>query len=164
MLASDGDKSIIDTALNFAKKLGLSLKIQKDKWHVFHQLKYYLWQDGVCKELKNKTIGHFFKITMLFKTTVEKRGKRINRYIFLLNSLGYEHTATYLQGAMDGFYTHETEGNKNIYTTKTERSMRTTNQRINVGVWSDNGAVNVAKVRLAYYYNGISPLNWKNQD
>ncbi len=53
-------------------------------------------------------------------------------------------------------------GNKNLYTTKTERSTRTTNQRINVRVWSDTGALSAIKIRLAYYYNGISPSNWKN--
>ena len=157
ILSSDGDLSIIDTAKNISKRV----KIQKDKWHVFHQLKYYLWSDGVKKELKNKIIGHFFKISMLSKRTIEKRNKRIRRYIFLLLEAGFSHTAICLQSAIDGFYTHETEGNSNIYTTKTERSMRTTNQRINVGVWSASGALNVCKIRGAYYYNGISPLNWK---
>ena len=57
----------------------------------------------------------------------------------------------------------KTEDNTNIYTTKTERSMRTTNQRINVGLWSDEGALNVCKIRGAYYYNEISPLNWKKE-
>lgn len=157
ILSSDGDLSIIEAA----KSLGNEIKIQKDKWHIFHQLKYYLWKDGVCKELKNNIIAHFFKITMLAKCSIEKRNHRISRYIFLLESLGYHSVATYLRSSMDGFYTHETENNTNIYTTKTERSMRTTNQRINVGVWSDSGAADVIKIRLAYYYNGISPLNWK---
>ena len=100
---------------------------------------------------------------MLTKRTVKKRNKRINQYIFLLSAVGLNHTAVYLQSAMDGFYTHETEGNTNIYTAKTERSLRTTNQRINIGVWSDAGALNVCKIRGAYYYNGISPLNWKKR-
>jgi len=159
ILSSDGDLSIIEVAKSLNSK---RVKIQKDKWHVFHQLKYYLWKDGVCKELKNNIIAHFFKITMLAKCSIEKRDDRINRYIFLLESAGYNSVATYLRSSMDGFYTHETENNTNIYTTKTERSMRTTNQRINVGVWSDSGALDVTKIRLAYYYNGISPLNWKN--
>ena len=157
ILSSDGDWSIIDTARNISKRI----KIQKDKWHIFHQLKYYLWKDGVGKESKYKIIARFFKLTMLSKCTIEKRNKRIKRYIFLLACLGYKSVARYLQSSMDGFYTHETEGNTNIYTTKTERSMRTTNQRINVGVWSDDGALHVCKIRDAYYYNGISPLNWK---
>jgi len=99
---------------------------------------------------------------MLSKLTTEKRNKRIERFIFLLENTGYKHTATYLNSAMNGFYTHETEGNKNVYTSQTERSMRTTNRRINVGIWSETGALNVAKIRLSHYYNGINPLNWKN--
>ena len=157
ILSSDGDWSIIDTVRNISKRI----KIQKDKWHIFHQLKYYLWKDKVEKESRNKIIAHFFKITMLLKCSIKKRDERIKRYIFLLASAGYKSVAVYLQSSMNGFYTHETEGNTNIYTTKTERSMRTTNQRINVGVWSDEGALNVCKIRGAYYYNGISPLNWK---
>ena len=157
ILSSDGDLSIINVAKGISKRI----KIQKDKWHVFHQLKYYLWKDGVGKDMKNNIIGHFFKLTMLSKTSIKKRDKRIKRYIFFLANIGYKSTAVYLKSAMDGFYTHETEGNTNIYTTKTERSMRTTNQRVNVGVWSDDGALSVCKIRDAYYYNGISPLNWK---
>ncbi len=158
ILASDGDLSIIDTAKAISEKI----KIQKDKWHIFHQLKYYLWSDGVKKELKHKIIGHFFKKSMLSKRTIKERDIRINKYITLLRLAGFKHTVVYLQSAMNGFYTHETEGNSNIYTSKTERSMRTTNQRINIGVWSDDGALNVCKIRGVYYYNGISPLNWKN--
>ena len=159
ILCSDGDLSIIDTA----KRISTRIKIQKDKWHVFHQLKYYLWKDGVKKKLKNKIIGHFFKISMLSKRIIKERDKRISQYIQLLSKAGFHHTSVYLRSAMDGFYTHETEKNTNIYSTLTERSMRTTNQRINVGVWSDTGALNICKIRGAYYYNGISPLDWKNQ-
>jgi len=157
VLISDGDNSIINTA----KKISKKIKIQKDKWHVFYQMKYYLWQDKVTKDKKDKTISFFYKITMLSKLTIEKRTKRIARFIFLLENVGYKHTATFLKSAMNGFYTHETEKNANVYTSQTERSMRTTNQRINIGLWSESGALNVSKIRLSHYYNGINPLNWK---
>ncbi len=157
ILASDGDLSII----NVAKEISDRIKIQKDKWHVFHQLKYYLWKDKVAKEFKSEIIAHFFKLTMLSKQSIEKRDARITRYISMLNHVGYKASSVYLQSAMDGFYTHETENNKNIYTSKIERSMRITNQRVNVGKWSDNGALSVCKIRDAYYYNGINPFNWK---
>ena len=98
---------------------------------------------------------------MLSKQSIEKRDNRITRYISMLNHVGYKTSSVYLKSAMDGFYTHETENSENVYTSKTERSMKTTNQRINVGVWSDNGALNVCKIRDAYYYNGINPFNWK---
>ncbi len=157
ILSSDGDLSIIDVAKDISKRI----KIQKDKWHVFYQMKYYLWKDKVDKDMKNSIIGHFYKLTMLSKKTIKERNAHINRYIFLLASVGYKSTAVYLKSAMNGFYTHETEGNTNIYTTKTERSMKTTNQRIDAGKWSDDGALSVCLIREAYYYNGISPLNWK---
>ena len=157
ILSSDGDLSII----NVAKGISRRIKIQKDKWHVFHQLKYYLWKDGVCKELRNEIIATFFELTMLSKCLIIERDEKIKEYIIYLSNKGYKSVAVYLESAMDGFYTHEEEGNTNIYTSKTERSMRTTNQRIDVGVWSDSGALNVGKIRDAYYYNGISPLNWK---
>ena len=40
-------------------------------------------------------------------------------------------------------------------TSKVERVMRTVNMRANVSKWSVAGALNVTKVRLAYYYNGF---------
>jgi hypothetical protein len=40
-------------------------------------------------------------------------------------------------------------------TSKVERVMRTVNMRANVSKWSTSGALNVTKVRLAYYYNGF---------
>ena len=161
ILASDADKTIINTTKAVSEKTSGKVFFQMDKWHVFHQLKYYLWQDKVAKENRSKIIAHIFKITMLSKLSIKRRDKRIKRYILLLSSIGYTHAATYLETSMEYFYTHEKQGNTNIYTSKTERSMRTTNQRINIGIWSRQGALNVSKVRLAYYYNGISPLNWK---
>ena len=158
IVGTDGDQAIINTALSISEHV----KIQFDIWHVFHQMKYYLWKDGVPKDYRGKIISRFYKKTMLSKRGAKKRDSRIKRYIFLLRKMGLTSTATYLTSAMTYFYTFEKEGNKTLYTTKVERSMRTTNQRINVGRWSDDGALNVAKTRDAYYYNGISPLNWKN--
>jgi len=156
-VGTDGDKTIINTARSISKKV----KIQFDIWHLFHQMKYYLRQDGVLKEDRSKIISRFYKKTMLFKCSVKKRDIRIKRYISLLKVAGLTSTSTYLKSSMTYFYTFEKEGNTSLYTTKIERSMRTTNQRINVGRWSDQGSLNVAKTRDAYYYNGISPLNWR---
>lgn len=157
ILASDADKTIVDTAKSVSK----NIFIQMDKWHVFHQLKYYLWQDGIAKTQRSKIIRYFYKITMLSKSSIKKRDKKIKRYFSLLSFAGLKHTATYLETAMEYFYTHEEKENKNVYTSKTERSMRTTNQRINVGKWSQEGSESVIKIRLEYYYNGRSPLNWQ---
>ena len=40
-------------------------------------------------------------------------------------------------------------------TGKVERLMETVNMRVKVGKWSEAGALNIIKIRLAYYYNGF---------
>lgn len=84
---------------------------------------------------------------MLSKSSIEKRDKRISRYINLIQQKRYKYTTTYLKSAMDVFYTHEKQNNTNIYTSKPERSMRITNQRRNVGEWSDTGTLSVSNIR-----------------
>jgi hypothetical protein len=155
-LSSDRDTSITDTATEIDAKV----KIQKDIWHVFHQMKYYLWKDKVAKEKRGNVIKLVYKITMILtQFSSDKRLEISNSVIQTLKVNGCNHTVTYLKSAMSGFYTYEKEGNTNVFTTKTERSMR-----INIGIWSDQGALNVTKIRLANYYNGISPSNWKNNE
>jgi len=150
-LASDCESSIINTAKSLAKEV----YIQIDLWHVFYQMKYYLWQDKVEKEIRNNIISLVYKIALV-KTNlnVEKRIRILKIIINSLISNNYTHTANYLTTSLEHFYTFEKEGNINKYTSKTERSMRTINARINVGVWSDAGAMNVSKIRIAHYYNG----------
>jgi hypothetical protein len=157
IVASDCDSTIVETA----QQNGDNVLIQRDKWHVFHQLKYYLWQDKIEKPIRNNIISLVYKL-MLIKTnfSVEHRLRLIGYVINSLEVNKYTHTATYLRTCTEHFYTYETENNSNQYTSKTERSMRTINARVNVGVWSDNGALNAITIRLAHYYNGISVFNW----
>ncbi len=151
-LCCDGDSTIIESAENTSK----DIKIQRDMWHITHQLKYYMWMDKIKKELKSKISSLVYRIiTSTSFLKVERRLKILNIIINQLIRLGFKHTATYLSSCQKGLFTYQTNGNKNIYTSKTERSMRTINQRINVGVWSDDGVLNVTKIRLAYYYNKI---------
>ncbi len=153
VLASDCDSSITETALQCSDKIIL----QRDLWHVYHQLKYYLWQDNVKKSTQNNIISLVYKIMLINKQfTVEQRLRLISIVINNLIQNGHVHTATYLKTCTENFYTYIEEKNTNIYTSKTERSMGTVNARINVGVWSDDGVLNVSKIRLSYYYNGLS--------
>lgn len=153
ILASDCDSAITETAM----KCDNNVALQRDLWHVFHQLKYYQWQDKVEKPIRNNITSLVYKL-MLVKAqfTAEYRLRLVDVVINSLIQSGYTHTATYLKTCTENFYTYHEEKNTNIYTSKTERSMRTINARINVGVWSDNGALNAAKIRLSYYYNGHS--------
>ena len=68
---------------------------------------------------------------------------------------GCKNCITYLKNAKDEMYTgfeHGLEGKTNSLI---ERVMRTVNLRINVGKWGEQGALNLLRIRLAYYYNGF---------
>ncbi|MDT8318646.1 MAG: hypothetical protein RQ824_11760, partial [bacterium] len=67
----------------------------------------------------------------------------------------YTRTASYLENARPDMFTAIEKRLHGKTTSKVERVMRTVNMRVNVSKWSDAGALNVTKVRLAYYYNGF---------
>ncbi len=70
-------------------------------------------------------------------------------------SNGYAHTAFYLENARPDMFTAIEKRLQGKTTSKVERVMRTVNMRVNVSKWSIAGALNVTKIRLAYYYNGF---------
>jgi hypothetical protein len=157
ILASDCDSMIVETARQLSEKV----LIQRDLWHVFYQMKYYLWQDKVDKAIRNNIISLVYKLLLIkINFTKEHRLRLVGIIINSLKANNYIHTATYLTTCTEHFYTYETENNSNKYTAKTERSMRTINARVNVGIWSDNGVLNAMKIRLSHYYNGINVFNW----
>jgi hypothetical protein len=67
----------------------------------------------------------------------------------------YSHIVSYLENAQPDMFTAVENRLNGKTTSKVERVMRTVNMRANVSKWSQNGALNVTKVRLAYYYNGF---------
>ena len=70
-------------------------------------------------------------------------------------SKGYAHTVSYLEHAKPDMFTSIEKRLNGKTTSKVERVMRTVNMRVNVSKWSAAGALNVTKIRLAYYYNGF---------
>ena len=66
----------------------------------------------------------------------------------------YKHCQSYLMGCCDHLFTFEKEELTHKNSSKIERMMRTVNQRMDIGVWTNQGALAVAKIRLAYFYNG----------
>ncbi len=67
----------------------------------------------------------------------------------------YIHTASYLENAKPDLFTAIEKRLNGKTTSKVERIMRTVNLRMYVSKGSIAGALNVTKVRLAYYYNGF---------
>jgi len=161
LLITDGDTSIVDGLKDKVKII-----VQRCLWHIPYQAKYVLWQDTV----KHKSVEWLYVVSELMeicairplvdcKKTIEKmiesKRKRLEVVIVHCREKGYKHTVAYLENARPDMFTAIEKRLNGKTTSKVERVMRTVNMRVNVSKWSDAGALNVTKVRLAYYYNGF---------
>ena len=89
------------------------------------------------------------------KRIVDSKTDRLEKLISFCVAKGHTHSAVYLENARPDMFTAISNRLQGKTTSKVERAMRTVNMRINVGKWSTSGALNAAKIRLAYYYNGF---------
>ncbi|MFA7061972.1 MAG: hypothetical protein WC156_14290 [Pedobacter sp.] len=67
----------------------------------------------------------------------------------------FKHCVSYLENARGDMFTALENRLEGKTTSRVERLFRTVNMRVNVSKWSTEGALNITKVRLAYYYNGF---------
>lgn len=149
----DGCKGI----MNGAKSIHDRIKIQRDIWHICHQLKYYMWKDGVSKIHKVALIKNVFKaVNMSWNRSKSDCLELMGSILLFCDKNKYKSCMTYLMGCTENLFTYEQAQLTHKYSTKIERMMRTVNQRMDVGVWTDKGALAVAKIRLAHYYNGFT--------
>lgn len=147
----DGCKSI----LSGAKSVHQRIKIQRDIWHICHQLKYYMWKDKVSKLHKIALIKNVFKaVSLTWYRPKEECLEMMASAILFCDRQKYKYCQSYLMGCSEHLFTFEKEQLTHNNSSKVERMMRTVNQRMDIGVWTDNGALAVAKIRLAYFYNG----------
>ncbi len=161
LLLTDGDTTILDSVKDKVKII-----FQRCLWHLPHQAKYVLWQDAV----KRKSADWLYVISELMEicairpfvdcqetiaTMVESKTKRLDEIIKYCQEQGYTSTVSYLENARPDMFTALEKRLNGKTTSKVERVMRTVNMRTNVSKWSKAGALNVTKVRLAYYYNGF---------
>ena len=163
LLITDGDTSIL-------KGLGNKVKVlfQRCLWHIPHQFKWYLWKDGVKRETQDwkdafSKIVEIVNVKSLIdpaaKECIENiiilKRKHLNELILLCKEKGWKRCSTYLENAQEHMFVSLSNRMNGKTTSHAERLMRTMNMRINVGKWNPQGALNVTKVRLAYYYNGF---------
>lgn len=161
LLITDGDTSIVDGLKDKVKII-----VQRCLWHIPHQAKYVLWQDTV----KHKSAEWLYVVSELMEICsirpfvdcnktidkmIESKRKRLETVIGHCRKEGYTHTVSYLENASPDMFTAIEKRLTGKTTSKVERVMRTVNMRVNVSKWSDAGALNVTKIRLAYYYNGF---------
>jgi len=163
VLITDGDTSIL-------KGLGDKVKVilQRCLWHIPHEVKYTLWEDKV----KNKSdrwvqvLSEILEICRIrriadeddeniLNNIINNKLEKLNELIEYCQQEQLEHTAVFLQNSFNDLFSGISQKIKGGTTSLIERVMRTLNQRINVGVWGHDGALCVAKIRAAYYYNGF---------
>jgi hypothetical protein len=161
LLTTDGDTSILAGV-----KKKVQILLQRCLWHIPYQAHYVLWQDAV----KHKSADWLHVVAELMEIcairplvecpkTIDRmiasKRARLDEVIGYCRTKGYTHTVAYLENARPDLFTAVEKRLHGKTTSKVERVMRTVNMRVNVSKWSDAGALNVTKVRLAYYYNGF---------
>ena len=161
LLITDGDTSILD-----GLKGKIKIIVQRCLWHIPYQAKYVLWQDKVkhrsaewlyviAELMEICAIRPFVDCKQTIDAMVSSKTIRLDEVIKRCKENGYTHTVSYLENARPDMFTAIKKRLNGRTTSKVERVMRTVNMRVNVSKWSDSGALNVTKVRLAYYYNGF---------
>ena len=91
----------------------------------------------------------------IIEDMVESKLLRLEKLLHFCRERGFNRSAEYLESAKGDMFTAVTNRLKGKTTSKVERVMRTVNLRTNFGRWSQAGALNATKIRLAYYYNGF---------
>jgi len=127
-------------------------QVQRCRWHLVHQLKHYLWQDGIPHEERGAYQRRLKDIIFGERLTAPKL---FSDFIKDLEAEGCLTSAEHLQNARHETFTYRADNNF-AYTTTTplEREMRELNRRADVGVrWSDKGIENVLKVLFHYRLN-----------
>lgn len=161
LLITDGDTSILDNLKGTVKVV-----VQRCLWHIPYQAKFVLWQDKVKRKssewlyvvselLEICAIRPYVDCKNTIETMIESKKKRLEVVIARCQQQGYRHTVSYLENARHDMFTAVEKRLNGRTTSKVERLMRTANMRVNVSKWSEAGALNVTKIRLAYYYNGF---------
>ena len=163
-LSIDGDCAILK-----GFDADIDLHIQRCLWHIPHQIKHYLWKDKVPFKgsLWLKIMTKCLDFISLPKTLIDDtqiidsmlmdKEKAYEELIALLEENNCSSCLSHIQNAYPNMFTNFSKKWQGKTTSLIERIMRTVNLRVNVGKWSTQGALNVIKIRLAYYYNGFNP-------
>ena len=142
------------------------LLFQRCLWHIPYQAQYVLWQDKV----KRKSVEWLHVVAELMEICsirplvdcqdtiqemISSKRMRLQEIIEFCMEKKLTHTVSYLENARGDMFTAIENRLQGKTTSRVERLFRTVNMRVNVSKWSMDGALNVTKVRLAYYYNGF---------
>ncbi len=135
----------------FESLAGCATNVQRCRWHLVHQLKYYLRQDGVSFESRPSYQDSLKRILWDSKNGPEK----LNTFVKDLENIGLKQSAKHLSNAKAEAFTWVNNSGFSFTTTSPlEREMRELNRRADVGTrWTDKGIENVLKVLFHYRLN-----------
>jgi len=161
LLLTDGDASIFESL-----KGKVTVLIQRCLWHIPYQAQYVLWKDAVKRKSEEwlHVVAELMEICAIrplvdcpdtIQAMIASKRIRLEKIIAYCREKGFTHTASYLENARGDMFTAIENRLEGKTTSRVERLFRTVNMRVNVSKWSMEGALNVSKVRLAYYYNGF---------
>ena len=163
IIITDGDTSILKGLTD-----RVNIILQRCLWHIPHQVKYTLWEDKVKRKsyIWIHVLSEILEICRIRKIAdekdenilnniIKKKLKKFDKLITYCQEEELDHTAVFLQNCRRDLFSGVSRKIKGGTISLIERVMRTINQRINVGVWGHDGALCVAKIRAAYYYNGF---------
>jgi hypothetical protein len=143
------ERIVHDGDTNFS---GCADSVQRCRWHLVHQLKHYLWQDGIPHEDRGIYQSRLKHILFGERKTAPRM---LRAFIKKLEVAGCTTSAEHLQNARSETFTYRADINFTYATTTPiEREMRELNRRADVGVrWSERGVENVLKVLFHYRLN-----------
>jgi len=161
LLLTDGDTSIFESL-----KGKVTVLVQRCLWHIPYQAQYVLWQDGVKRKSGEwlHVVAELMEICAIrslvdcpdtIKAMLESKSARLEKVIAYCRENEFKRCVSYLENARADMFTALENRLEGKTTSRVERLFRTVNMRVNVSKWSTEGALNVTKVRLAYYYNGF---------
>ncbi len=169
-LVTDGDTSILD-----GLKGKVTILYQRCLWHIPHQLKFALWQDKAKVKRKSpewlSVMARIYDIVGIrsgidsdeeIQALIALKTKKLDELVKDCRTKEYKHVVSYLENAKNDLFTGLSNKLEGKTSSRIERLFRTVNTRVNVGKWTTKGALNVTKVRLAYYYNGFDPTKEEN--
>ena len=143
------DRIVHDGDVDFS---GCADHVQRCRWHLVHQLKHYLWQDGVPFKDRAPYQNRLHDILFREWTTAPRM---LSTFIKDLEAEGCITSAGHLRKAQDETFTYRIDNNFTYSTTSPlEREMRELNRRADIGVrWSEKGIENLLKVLFHYRLN-----------
>jgi len=161
LLLTDGDTSIFESL-----KGKVTILIQRCLWHIPYQAQYVLWKDAVKRKSEEwlHVVAELMEICAIrplvdcpdtIYAMIASKRTRLEKTIAYCREKGFTHTVSYLENARGDMFTAIENRLEGKTTSRVERLFRTVNMRVNVSKWSTEGALNVTRVRLAYYYNGF---------